>query len=416
MKITFLKNAPIALVALLACACDSDSPTSAANSNGSGELLISSSSVGSNSMSSATIKTSSSSQKMSSSTEKKPNISSSSAISAKNSSSSVECMREVNSHVVVAKLSEYIVPGESCKENIIVFAKEEMLLATCKNNAWDTTIVVPCTDSSNKGSSSSNKNDSFSFADSSYSWQFGNPEVKYGTMVDSRNNHVYRTVTLGSQIWMAENLNFGDKKTVVYYDDYSCYRGQYENWEIDYACDLTGGYYPWYAAMAVSIDYERKIPEEGVIKTPHQGICPSGWHIPTMAEWKSLFAYVDANNGDDSVSTSLKSKNISYTEGDYEAKNFAEQFDWRGDNVFVGKDSFGFGAIPNGYMVGDRAKDGSDNGYYKRTTEASFWVINENASNAQTWVDAVTFVSNSESVKYDLVKKSSRRSVRCVKD
>lgn len=415
MKLNFLKMTLMALPLLGVYACDSDSPSGPDNPPAHNEG--SSSSQAMTSKSSDSNAGLSSSLKISSATENNPKISSSSNDLTKNSSSSVVCMVEVQSHVVVSNLSEYIIPGETtCKEGIIVFANKEMLLATCKNNSWDTTVVVPCSDTQKELSSSSNANGSFSYADSSYSWQFGNPDVKYGTFIDKRNNHIYRTVTLGTQTWMAENLNFGDEKTIYYYDDYSCYRGNLERWEIDYACDLTGGYYEWTVALAIPYDYTKKIPEEGLIKTPHQGICPDGWHIPTVAEWETLFEYVAANNGGDSVATSLKSRNIPTENLDYEARQFANLFNWSGNDVPSGKDSFGFAAIPNGYMLGDVAKENSPMGYYERNAKASFWTIGKNASSDEKWGDVITLTRDSESVIFDEGKKEYRRNIRCLSD
>ena len=83
-----------------------------------------------------------------------------------------------------------------------------------------------------------------------------NPEITYGTMTDSRDNKVYKTVKIGNQVWMAENLNYSDSSTTPSlkgnswcYDDKAGY------------CIVAGRLYTWAAAMSE--------------------ICPNGWHLPT---------------------------------------------------------------------------------------------------------------------------------------
>ena len=86
--------------------------------------------------------------------------------------------------------------------------------------------------------------------------------------------YVYRTVTIGSQTWMAENLRVtcdpsGNPITSYFYDDDPANGARY------------GRLYTWDVAMNGST-------AEGA-----QGICPDGWHIPTDAEWYELFNHLD---------------------------------------------------------------------------------------------------------------------------
>jgi uncharacterized protein (TIGR02145 family) len=101
---------------------------------------------------------------------------------------------------------------------------------------------------------------------------------------DIRDNKVYQTVQIGSQCWLASNLNFGtvlassqDQRDNCISEKY-CYNDNPTN------CANQGGLYQWDELM----QYD---------DTPgDQGFCPPGWHIPTENEWNTLFAtYI--NNG-----------------------------------------------------------------------------------------------------------------------
>jgi len=85
-------------------------------------------------------------------------------------------------------------------------------------------------------------------------------------------NNVYETVKVGTQCWMAKNMNVGVKIDGIIKpsDDKKIEKWCYGNKDIN--CDSDGGLYNWDEAMQYST-------KEGA-----QGICPSGWHIPTDAE------------------------------------------------------------------------------------------------------------------------------------
>ena len=155
-------------------------------------------------------------------------------------------------------------------------------------------------------------------------------KVVYGTLEDTRDGHVYKTVKIGTQNWMAENLN--------YLND-AVYSGCVK--ESLGGCEKYGRGYMWFSAMELlghvecSDDSLSQFSE--FIEPVHRGVCPEGWHIPNNAEWESLIEYVDAHNGDEAVGTSLK------TDGWVDV-----------DSLPVGTNRFGFSAVQGGRMDAER--------------------------------------------------------------
>ena len=142
--------------------------------------------------------------------------------------------------------------------------------------------------------------------------------------VDSRDNQSYSAVQIGEQCWMAENMNIGIMMPVDINPinngiiEKYCYDDDSSN------CTIYGGIYQWYELMNWNA-----VPGG-------QGICPSGWHVPTDEEWCELAFIVDSSvicDSTGSIGTNaghlLKSTNL-----------------WNTGN---GIDQFGFGALPSGY-------------------------------------------------------------------
>ena len=157
----------------------------------------------------------------------------------------------------------------------------------------------------------------------------------------SKGNNIsnYRTVVIGTQTWMAENLDY-----VV--EGSKCYDNDPAN------CTIYGRLYDWPTAMAFPSSCNNSTCS-GQIQSPHQGICPSGWHIPSQAEWDTLSSYVQSNSGCSSCDARL----LKSTTG------------W--DNNGNGTDQYGFSALPGGlgYSGGSGSSVGS-NGYWWSATYA----------------------------------------------
>ena len=167
---------------------------------------------------------------------------------------------------------------------------------------------------------------------------------EYGTLLDDRDGQTYKTVKIGAQWWMAENLNFVTENS-------GCGGG---SGTTEGNCETYGRLYSWAAAMGKSEEqcgygHECDLASAGSA-TFIRGVCPDGWHVPTQSEWSDLFAAVGGKSNAGKV---LKS-----------------QTDWyNGGN---GSDAYGFAARPAG-SYGDGRFSGEGN-------HADFWSSTENGS------------------------------------
>jgi uncharacterized protein (TIGR02145 family)/uncharacterized repeat protein (TIGR02543 family) len=170
------------------------------------------------------------------------------------------------------------------------------------------------------------------------------------TLVDDRDGQMYRIVTIGTQVWMAENLNWaGDDGNLGV-----CYGNSASN------CDLYGRLYDWSTAMELPSSCNGSICANQV-QSRHRGICPQGWHVPSDAEWTTLTDFV---GGSSTAGRELKS-----TTG------------WSGGN---GTDNFGFSALPGGCRnAGGSFYNVGGGGYWWSATEsdATYWYVGWSSRN-----------------------------------
>jgi uncharacterized protein (TIGR02145 family) len=183
-----------------------------------------------------------------------------------------------------------------------------------------------------------------------------------GTFIDNRDNKTYKTITIGSQTWMAENLNYKANKYWYYNNDSVNSKGLL----YDYKTILNGNK-----------------PDTGEF----QGICPSGWHIPTVDEWTKLLNFV----GKSFAAEKLRSVK------------------------FKGGDNFGFNSLPNGrYIVVTTDRKGNDVGSFENgNTHSYYWSITER-DEFTIW--AYFLFNGGPSVSKIDGDKRNGLSIRCVKD
>lgn len=117
-----------------------------------------------------------------------------------------------------------------------------------------------------------------------------NPET--GILTDERDGKVYKTAKIGDQIWMGQNLRYYTTEPAE-----GCEYTYNDESEDVSDLDTYGRLYSWIGAARIPCDYiTKKASFEGdEFSTPHQGICPKGWHIPTLDEWKKTIEFTDGN-------------------------------------------------------------------------------------------------------------------------
>ena len=221
-------------------------------------------------------------------------------------------------------------------------------------------------------------------------------EKEESTVTDYDGN-TYKTVKIGDQVWMAENLrttHYADGTSIalgISASTTTAYRYYPGN---DQSNVSTYGYlYNWKAVMRNS-SFSSANPS-GV-----QGICPKGWHVPSIAEWTQLTNYV-----------SSQSEYVCGSNNLYIAKALASTTGWNSSSTTcaVGNDpslnnATGFSALPAGiYNVG----------YGSLGYSAFFWSATEdydyNAYHRRLYYDNAYVDKSSHYKDYGL-------SVRCVRD
>jgi uncharacterized protein (TIGR02145 family) len=214
----------------------------------------------------------------------------------------------------------------------------------------------------------------------------------FGTLTDERDGHTYKTVEIGEQVWMAENLNYNYHTEIT---QSLCYENKEEN------CTKYGSLYTLAGAVdsaglfgdgglgcgyiTISCDVEADHSNDKYfscgyttiicnVKESSRGVCPEGWHIPSRSEWEQLFSAVG---------------------GEHKAKKVLRTAD------YVGTDDYGFNII----------KEGGD---YSSTT---FWTSTSyEGTPAYLYFDMDDNENNLNGPWFDTSGPTFPMPVRCVMD
>lgn len=209
---------------------------------------------------------------------------------------------------------------------------------------------------------------------------------QYGVLEDERDGQKYKTVVIGEQTWMAQNLNYDIEDN----RRQSCYRD-----EPDF-CLRFGKLYSWPGVM----DYNKNRCQDDAScsLTSNQGICPNGWHVPTKSEWDTLWSNVgftseNLENGDEYGRTAVRGliSDTSYITWDRSGKS----------------DFFGFSAMRQGLKTDVGDYEWMDN------IVAAYWTSSEVYGYGYKAYVAGTFLIKNV---FDDYAKVGQFAVRCIKN
>ena len=211
---------------------------------------------------------------------------------------------------------------------------------------------------------------------------------KFGSFTDNRDGETYKTIKIGTQVWMAENLRttkLNDGTPIPLVTDATAWINLltpgYCWYNNDAASNKTtyGALYNWYMVNTGKL-------------------CPTGWHLPSDVEWTMLTTYLGGENV-----AGGKLKSIS----GWESPNYD------GTNTGATNET-GFTALPGGYRYFDEG-DNSTLYFFFIEIHGTWWSSSEHPTITSLAWDRIMIFDDS-SVKRFFNYKSSGLSVRCVKD
>ncbi len=209
----------------------------------------------------------------------------------------------------------------------------------------------------------------------------------------------FKIVRIGTQTWMAENLNtnvpgskcYGEGGEVVVDieidvdGNYNYITEPLSPAEIQSNCTKYDRLYDWATAMALDASCN-SVSCAGQIGNPHRGICPQGWHIPSGDDWSTLIDYA---GGYSEAGGKLKA-----TSGWNENGN--------------GTDEYGFSALPGGYGYSD--------GYFYDVGDFGIWWSSSEYESGSNGAYYRGMRYNYENASWNSGVKGNLFSVRCVQD
>ena len=252
-------------------------------------------------------------------------------------------------------------------------------------------FIFACSESESSTGSLKEYFNNLSFAnsedESSSSFTGLSPDsVVTGEFKDTRDNRTYKTVQIGNQTWMAENLKF----SLDSLDESWCYEDDDSN------CETYGRLYRWMTAVGKT-DEECGYQKACSLTYPVQGICPEGWHIPSKDE---LVTLVENAGGPSIAGARLKAK---------EGWNSA----W---NECTGTDDYQFSALGSGYLRWYSMhyfNKGYHTGIWSSTEVEDFHRVEE-----YQHIDVyILFLDNDkDTAQVSDTNRDFAESVRCIKD
>lgn len=199
------------------------------------------------------------------------------------------------------------------------------------------------------------------------------------TLTDDRDDQVYKTVTIGNQVWMAENLKYFPETRLYYSIDetkpryyvYGAESNVLQTLKAKENYKVYGVLYNWEAAMTEDV---------------FQDVCPVGWHIPADYEWEEMVEFL---GGADVAGGKLKEMGTTH---------------WKNPNAGA-TDERGFTALPGGY-------DDWPHGASSINSMGTWWSSTVNNDGSRI----IRFINNGGTSVQSSNSKSDSHSVRCVRN
>jgi len=180
----------------------------------------------------------------------------------------------------------------------------------------------------------------------------------------------YTTVGIGNRCWFKENLNVGTMVAGINHLSNNSTLEKYCYGDDESNCESLGALYQWGEAM-------QYVNDENT-----QGICPDGWHIPSLVDMQDLFNAVNGSGN------ALKAIGVGSGNG-------------------IGTDVSGFSALLVGY------RDNLYGMFNEQNNMTSFWISNETTISSAKYLG---LISNYDNIIINENSKDNGYSVRCVKN
>jgi uncharacterized protein (TIGR02145 family) len=196
----------------------------------------------------------------------------------------------------------------------------------------------------------------------------------------------YNTVQVGTQCWLRENLNVGTQiaGTLTQTNNGQIEKYCYGNDTLN--CNVYGGLYQWAEAVQYLNNVTNTTHWNPLPSTPVKGLCPDGWHIPSQAEYQTLFNYV----GSTTAGATLKE---------------AGTVHWNSPNTGA-TNSKGFTMLPSGSNYNFI--------FSNLKSYANIWTITRGTLEKDAWYFGAAF--NFSNPSYLQALKTNGLSIRCLKD
>ena len=214
------------------------------------------------------------------------------------------------------------------------------------------------------------------------------PFVCGNQIIDTRDSKTYNTILIGTQCWFAQNLNIGTKingsgeQTNNSLIEKYCYN------DLESNCDGYGGLYQW-AEMVQYLNGATNTTSWSPVPTGNvQGICPTGWHLPTDAELSTLTTFLGGVN-----IAGGKMKEAGYSH-------------WSSPNTGA-TNSSGFTGLPGG--------ERDDYGVFHFLTNSGYFWSSSEYSSTNGWVRGLYFADEVVG-RSNSISKTFGFSSRCVQD